>query len=1681
MLSFAAVVACTQEQLTTPKLDVDKTEVSLEAVAGEATINVTSNVKWQASCDADWVSIDPSSGKGASKAVAVKVTADDNTSEQARTATVIIEAGDLEKTVKVSQAGKSEEPGPGPEPEPEYTLDGKQWVFTWAAMSVEAVADLGVTQEGTIMLAVDGSSMGMTGYVPYITGTYEVKPVDATSGVIEFVDPADPSATKVSISYKDLTETTVKFTLEAFGLVDVEAVAAAEKIEIGTGEPEPEPEVKTYLLVGDALSCGWDPANGIVLTLTDGYYVAKGVEIAAKKGMHFTLNTSWEGSVKGKEGLIRPNTIGEVGNNDISLTEGGQFDVYFAETLDKFYFMSEGKLPSEATEHEPIEVSWGVCGALVGNSWGTSDDPVLTKEGEWYVAKGIQFESEINFKVRGNNSWADDVKWGVAVQDQVCSLNSAIAVSTCTEFKAANSGAGDNPNIFIAAPVGEYDIYFSLEKKEVWVMNPGLKPGDDAPVVEETYTVTGTMTDNQWNNNGAIGLMTLEGDYYVAKNLPFVWSSSLYEDSNVDAMEFKICKTGTWDAYGMTEGAPYQSANAEIAVTYGGGNIVVSAPAGTYDVYFDKANGKLWVMTAGLKPGESGPQPAASEWSLVGSFNNWTPSAGLDLVEHDAEYYVYKGFAMESSTEFKFVKNKQWGGDMGGNGRIEPNTIQPTGGSNVSVTEPGTYDVFLAKSLDKFYVMTPGKTPADAKDPTPVDPSTFTWGMMGCFVDNQWTSDVPMTKEGEWLVAKNAQFTELTFKIRANESWADATNIGFAPGSEKGETNKAVTVVTAEYSKANLGGDAADIKLNGEAGVYDVYFNYDKLELWVMTPGTKPGETPAANTVDGKQWMFSWDGMGMPIPAVADLGVTEPGVFVFAIDGAVMGQPGYMPYLTGLYEVKPADATSGIIEVVDPNDPSQTKIPISYSELTATSVKITQESFGIANVVANLSPEFIDLMGGGSEPQPLPFEASTEFTGKIPAAGGTFTIKVEGEAAWAADLSKIKVEGFTLSATEGTGNAEITVTVPANTTYEERSFRFWIYSDDYVAVEDYEFEVTQECETPELAIGDFKSQWPFVCETNNAAGGREYTFANGSTVNGGEATGVKLGTGSYAGVFASQPVNVDGDNELSFYAAAWKGKTATLFVRVDGGAPVSFTLRAEETVTGSEPYSVTLYESDKYTLSLPGLKKESVIEFSTDESFTAVSNNSSGRAVIVGIKLANAPADKEVVEPTPSETITIPELNAAATSSKVAISTEKNYTLNAVVCGVSQNSSFGTVYVMTKGSAEAGNGIALYDSTLDGAFKVGDEIEVTLTANAAMLSKYNENPQISGVKKADIKVLSSGNTVTPVVVTPDQLINYLGMPVVVENATVAADGVWCTASSHGSHKFTANSTEFTVYVNKRAAVFNDVPYYAATGNISGIAVTYKGSLQLAPCDLKDVEAFATPAGGQEPEEPENPSKVLAEWLFTEAAMNDAATGYVNTFGTLDGVLDKTAGDGGLYVNANAAGNGKITYVQVDKTELDTGNKAERIVGGTGHPYAIGCWVGDYWLFEAESASSLPAGTKVNISFITRTSKTGMKYWRLEYLEGGEWKPAMATTTATVNGAETAYNIAMNADGSTNVEVDATVTLAAASDKVQFRMLCVANDQANGKGAITAPNGGTCRIASAADKTGADSPVIKVVE
>lgn len=115
-----------------------------------------------------------------------------------------------------------------------------------------------------------------------------------------------------------------------------------------------------------------------------------------------------------------------------------------------------------------------------------------------------------------------------------------------------------------------------------------------------------------------------------------------------------------------------------------------------------------------------------------------------------------------------------------------------------------------------------------------------------------------------------------------------------------------------------------------------------------------------------------------------------------------------------------------------------------------------------------------------------------------------------------------------------------------------------------------------------------------------------YTLGNSTTFNGMEASGVKLGTGSKSGYFTSQAVGVAGSKKLSFYAVAWKGKSATLYVRVNGGGSVTSNgtaLTANDGATSNPPFTITVSDSDYYTLDVTGLTASSTITFSTSPNF----------------------------------------------------------------------------------------------------------------------------------------------------------------------------------------------------------------------------------------------------------------------------------------------------------------------------------------------------------------------------------------------------------------------------------------------------------------------------------------------
>ena len=151
--------------------------------------------------------------------------------------------------------------------------------------------------------------------------------------------------------------------------------------------------------------------------------------------------------------------------------------------------------------------------------------------------------------------------------------------------------------------------------------------------------------------------------------------------------------------------------------------------------------------------------------------------------------------------------------------------------------------------------------------------------------------------------------------------------------------------------------------------------------------------------------------------------------------------------------------------------------------------------------------------------------------------------------------------------------------------------------------------------------GTYTSMDIFTC-TEEDTPSASYSLKD-STFNGEQASGVKLGTSSKSGYFTSQAVGVTGSKKLSFYAVAWKGKSATLYVRVNGGGSVTSNgtaLTANDGATNNPPFTITVSDSDYYTLDVTGLTASSTITFSTSPNF-AKESSSAPRAVVAGIQL----------------------------------------------------------------------------------------------------------------------------------------------------------------------------------------------------------------------------------------------------------------------------------------------------------------------------------------------------------------------------------------------------------------------------------------------------------------------------
>ena len=200
--------------------------------------------------------------------------------------------------------------------------------------------------------------------------------------------------------------------------------------------------------------------------------------------------------------------------------------------------------------------------------------------------------------------------------------------------------------------------------------------------------------------------------------------------------------------------------------------------------------------------------------------------------------------------------------------------------------------------------------------------------------------------------------------------------------------------------------------------------------------------------------------------------------------------------------------------------------------------------------------------------------------------------------------------------------------------------------------------------------------------------------------------------------------------------------------------------------------------------------------------------------------------------------------------------------------------------------------------------------------------------------------------------------------------------------------------------------------------------------------------------------------ILAEWKFKTSEAGTLDDNFAESAKTPESYAP---GNGGYYVQNNGLGSGKLEYYNSDHKGEATKERCKRVIGKSGEPCVYGPYLDDYMMYSATSSTELPAGTKVHLFTVWRPStKSVMKYWKTEYFDGGEWKPAGELKTVTVGGVEVKYNVELDyltdrvPHQQKNTYLDFVAELTAPATEVKFRITCVANAGAEGGAAVEIP-------------------------
>lgn len=459
-------------------------------------------------------------------------------------------------------------------------------------------------------------------------------------------------------------------------------------------------------VIGDFNSWGADVVMSFNATKQKFY---ADIEVAQDGGFKFRLDADWAVSYGSK-------TPGILDSGDNIPVTAGNYRVYLNmnnsgemtyELNEKMFGKDEPEAGAPVVPEEPdtpaAVVGWSLIGAF--NEW--SGDLMLTSDGTYHVVKGVELEGELKFRKDGQWNYKDDA--GNEIQTNF-GLAEGVSFAANTELAVVGNGA----NILVTA--GTYDVYLDDVNGKAWFITDGSYPGGGAAPEASEWGVVGDV--NGWGSSPDIAMYkTATEGLFVAYN------------AQMTAGGIKIRANNEWnDAknYGLASAGSVEVDHAYDLIC-GGGSQNMTIAAGTYDIWFDLKNSKVYIMTPGkpITEAEGGsavaPDPSENVWGIVGDVNGWAaPDITLEASATEGLFVAYK--VTMPAGNFKIRANGVWNDaanyGLATAGPVEVDHVYDlvcSGGSGNMTLAAGTYDIWFDLKNSKVYIMTPDKPITEAK------------------------------------------------------------------------------------------------------------------------------------------------------------------------------------------------------------------------------------------------------------------------------------------------------------------------------------------------------------------------------------------------------------------------------------------------------------------------------------------------------------------------------------------------------------------------------------------------------------------------------------------------------------------------------------------------------------------------------------------------------------------------------------------------------------------------------------------------------------------------------------------------------------------------------------------------------------------------------------------------------